>query len=69
MYPLNRFKSPVVFSITERSNAILLIWLYVFACFGVSFCAVFNCVSRLYLVSFRWLSGELLIISLYFDLL
>ena len=40
-YPFNRFKPPVIFYITDRSKAVLLIWFYVFACFqcfGVSFC-------------------------------
>ena len=41
-YPLNWFKPPVILYITERSKAILLIWLSVFACFGVSFCTVFT---------------------------
>ena len=34
--PLNRFKSPVMFYITDHSKAVLLIGLSVFACFGVS---------------------------------
>ena len=28
---------PVIFYITDRSKAVLLIWFSVFACFGVSF--------------------------------
>ena len=31
-HPLNRFKPPVIFYITDRSNAIDLIWFSVFAC-------------------------------------
>ena len=34
---LNRFKPPVIFHITARSKAVLLIWFSVFACFGVIF--------------------------------
>ena len=46
--PLNRFKpTPVVFIISDRSKAVLLISSSVFACFGVSFCTVYTfCVSR-----------------------
>ena len=45
--PLNLFKPPVMFYITDRSNAVLQIWFYVFACFDVRFCTVFTfCVSR-----------------------
>ena len=40
--PLNRLKSPVIFYITVRSKAVLLIWFSVFACFGVSSCTVFT---------------------------
>ena len=43
---LNRLKPPLVFYITDCSKAGLLIWFPVFACFGVSFCTVFTCVSR-----------------------
>ena len=31
-------KPLVIFYITDRSKAVLLIWFSVFACFGVSFC-------------------------------
>ena len=41
-YPLNRFKPPVIFYITDRSKAVLLIWFSVLASFGVSFCTVFT---------------------------
>ena len=37
----------VILYITDRSKPVLLIWLSVFADFGVSFCTVFTfCVSR-----------------------
>ena len=36
----NRFKAPVTFCITDHSNAVLLIWLSVFACY-VSISVVF----------------------------
>ena len=39
-YPLNRFKPPVIFYITDRSKAVLQISFSVFACFAVSFCTV-----------------------------
>ena len=55
-YTLNRFKPPVLFDITDRSKAVLLIWLSVFACFGVSFCTCFTFyVSKcnMYLVRLR----------------
>ena len=42
LVPFNRFKHPVMFYITDRSKAVLLIWFSVFACFGVSFCTVFT---------------------------
>ena len=52
---------PVIFYITDRYKAVLLIWFSVFACFGVGFSTVFTfCVSRLYLVMFRLLNGHLL---------
>ena len=40
--PSNRFKPPVIFNITDRSKAVLLIWfsVFVFAGFGVCFCTV-----------------------------
>ena len=38
--PLNRFKPPVIFYITDRSKAVLLILFSVFACFGVIFSTV-----------------------------
>ena len=41
--PLNRFKPSAIFYVTDRSNAVLLIWFsVVFACFGVSFCHAFT---------------------------
>ena len=46
----NCLSPQVIFYITDRSKAVLLIWFSVFACFGVSFCTVFTlCVSRCYL--------------------
>ena len=41
-----RLKPPVtfyiiLFYINDRSRSVLLIWFYVFACIGVSFCTVF----------------------------
>ena len=41
--PLNRLKAPVIFHITDRFKAVLLIWFYVFAYFGVSFSTFFTC--------------------------
>ena len=35
-YPLNRLKPQVIFYITDRSKALLLIWFSLIACFGVS---------------------------------
>ena len=44
---LNQVKPPVIFHITDHSEAVLLIWFSVLACFGISFCTVFTfCVSR-----------------------
>ena len=42
--PLNGFKPArnILYFITERSNAVFLIWFSAFACFGVSFCPVFT---------------------------
>ena len=40
--PLSQIKSPVIFYVTGRSKAVLLIWLFMFTCFGVSFCTVFT---------------------------
>ena len=38
---LDRLKHPPP-SNTDRSNALPLIWFFVFACFGVSFCTVYT---------------------------
>ena len=39
-----------MFYTADRSKAVLLVWFSVFACFGVSFCAVFGfCVCVLWL--------------------
>ena len=32
----------MIYYITDRSKAVLLIWFSVFDCFGVSFCTVFT---------------------------
>ena len=53
-YPLNWFKPQVIFYITDHSKAVLLIWFFVVAYFGVSFCTVFTFyVSSVYLVKLR----------------
>ena len=40
--PLNRFSPLVVFYITDRSKAVVLVWFSVIACFGISVCSGFN---------------------------
>ena len=53
-YPFNWLKPPVIFYITDRSKAVLLIRFFVFAYFGFSFCTVFTFyVSSIYLVKYR----------------
>ena len=51
-YTLNWIKPQVY--ITDHSKAVLQIWFFVFAYFGVNFCTVFTFyVSSVYLVKFR----------------
>ena len=53
-YTLNWFKPQVIVYITDHSKAVLPIWFFVFAYFGVNFCTVFTFyVSSVYLVKFR----------------
>ena len=71
--PLNRIQAPVMFHITNRSKAVLLILFSVFGCLCVSFWNVFTfCVSRLYLASTFWEKAAHSVyhmFSLYLDLL